>query len=475
MIAEVRAQLTHEPPVYFLLDRPPGPAGSGPYRRRAGDDGSGQTISEYEANGVGTTFVIDKAGNLASVTEEIDDRASTFSIGKNGELVYDFGEISMDNLKFDRDFEFSLVGRALEDALGLPRSPLPKPKTEPPPLEESNEIAVVQGLVVDLNGKPIQGARVSDRFDIKGESAVTTTQSGDFTFRAAEPDQIFDLVVRAPGFASRRLPLAIRNDDKRPAPDDGFVSVDNTGRIHEPLRLGAGVLVTGRVLRNGKPVAALAMGLAHVDSDQDTAPLSPLEVKTDAQGSFRIPHVPAQAEFWVYAKVDSVPDGGAVIPIRIATGEDGSTSDVGECHVEEGRRLAGRVICSDGKDVPAGTTIFASNPNAQDGFHSKLDASGKFDFKGLPPGAVRVFLHLKRSQDGSDYHASAKNRCLNPSHRVITLEGQLDHDITDLTILLEPGAEDGIGRPPYDRPDPTALADFNDAKAGPITGVPPRP
>ena len=51
------------------------------------------------------------------------------------------------------------------------------------------------------------------------------------------------------------------------------------------------------------------------------------------------------------------------------------------------------------------------------------------------------------------------------------LEGQLDHDIADLTILLEPGAE-----PEHDfDPDPALVADFNDAKAGPITGVPPRP
>ena len=52
-----------------------------------------------------------------------------------------------------------------------------------------------------------------------------------------------------------------------------------------------------------------------------------------------------------------------------------------------------------------------------------------------------------------------------------TLEGQLDHDISDLTILLEPGEEAGRANDI----DPAVIADFNDAKAGPITGIPPRP
>ena len=75
------------------------------------------------------------------------------------------------------------------------------------------------------------------------------------------------------------------------------------------------------------------------------------------------------------------------------------------------------------------------------------------------------------------YQVSAKNKCRNP-HLLDVLEGQLDRDITDLTILLEPGQDAGVGRihvDRVDRVDPAVLADFNDAKAGPITGVPPRP
>ena len=84
---------------------------------------------------------------------------------------------------------------------------------------------------------------------------------------------------------------------------------------------------------------------------------------------------------------------------------------------------------------------------------------------------------LERSLDGATLsRISRRTNALNPSlDRLICLEGQLDRDITDLTILLEPGVESATGRTRNARPDPTALADFNDAKAGPITGVPPQP
>ena len=91
-----------------------------------------------------------------------------------------------------------------------------------------------------------------------------------------------------------------------------------------------------------------------------------------------------------------------------------------------------------------------------------------------------MLLHYRKLQDGRQYGYSAQNRCRNPEHPSF-LEGQLDRDIADLTILLDPNAQTDELRPPlppfghFSDRDPAAIADFNDAKAGPITGVPPRP
>ena len=108
-------------------------------------------------------------------------------------------------------------------------------------------------------------------------------------------------------------------------------------------------------------------------------------------------------------------------------------------------------------------------PNAEGGGFVVLDESGRFEFKALPVGPISIAVHPWKAV-APGYHVSAKNKCRNPLSRAY-LEGQLERDITDLTILLEPGHEKGhVG---FDQVDPAVLADFNDAKAGPIMGVPP--
>ena len=66
------------------------------------------------------------------------------------------------------------------------------------------------------------------------------------------------------------------------------------------------------------------------------------------------------------------------------------------------------------------------------------------------------------------YRLSPKNKCLNP-RLPRSIEGQLDRDIADLTILLDPGTEHESRR--YNEIDPSTLADFADARADLITGA----
>jgi hypothetical protein len=466
------AQFTDEPPVHFLLDRPPAQTGSEPYAREAAEDGSGQTSRAYQTYGIEFTFVIDPAGKVASVTEGMLDRASTFSIGKTGELVYDFGEIPSDNLKFDRDFELSLVGRSLEDVLGLRRSPLPKPKPDRFLAALSTKaVSEFKGTLVDLEGRPIAGAKLATYLEGKGNPIFTTDSAGEFVFRTPQPTTVFGFAVEAPGFASRKFRFAVRVDGDEDVPSHGFIAVDSGGRISEPLRLGPGVDVMGRVTKNGMPVAEVLVGMKHVNLVSDPYAVTPPEAKTDANGIFRLRYVQGQTEFWVYARHGSIAEGAALVPRRVSTGQEGSTTDLGGFHLEKGRTLAGRVVCSDGKTLPSGAAISASCPTASGGAFVKVDVTGRFEFKGLPPGAVSVMVVLPEVRNQNGYHISAKNKCRLPLGPCASLEGQLDHDIIDLTILLDPGPEPNATI----EDDPAAWADFNDAKAGPITGVPPTP
>lgn len=99
---------------------------------------------------------------------------------------------------------------------------------------------------------------------------------------------------------------------------------------------------------------------------------------------------------------------------------------------------------------------------------------GRFKFTGLPAASIHLFVTFRDYPASGPYRLSEKNRCLNPEFP-IAIEGRLDHDITDLTVLLEPGGRTRLGRDELDEVDQAVIADFNDAKAGPITGVPPRP
>jgi hypothetical protein len=84
-----------------------------------------------------------------------------------------------------------------------------------------------------------------------------------------------------------------------------------------------------------------------------------------------------------------------------------------------------------------------------------------------------LFVTFQNYPASGPYRLSEKNRSLNPEFP-IAIEGRLDHDVTDLTVLLEPGAQTKLDLAGLDDIDPAVIADFNDAKAGPITGVAPR-
>jgi hypothetical protein len=216
----------------------------------------------------------------------------------------------------------------------------------------------------------------------------------------------------------------------------------------------------------------VTVGLKFVDLLDHHPQLKDFEVTTGKDGDFHLAHLLPETDFWVYAEVGKPQGHGAVIPMPVRTGEDGATFDVGELHVQKGRTLAGRVKFADGKAPPDNAVLIASSERASGILERKLDESGRFEFKGLPDGTVSVTLLFPGTSAPARYCFSQKNKCREP-HMSVRLTGQLNHDILDLTILVEPTNQSVwrlrlVG-------DADVIADFNDAKAGPITGVPPRP
>jgi thiol-disulfide isomerase/thioredoxin len=402
-------------PFRVLLDRPQIATVTRPESQRPGEKGSGRTANTYEVQSWPSTFVIAPDGRLVG------------------------------------QFELDAIEGALEDQFGLPRShPVQAQATgrSEPPKEYRN--VKVKGKVVGPDGKPVAGAKLSPQSVVVRQKGITTSPEGDFEF-TAERILIshFALRIEAPGLASKMFTLKA------------------TGVVPAPLKLGVGAVVTGRVLRDGKPVAGVSMGLLQMTRGVDDY-LGDLTVMTDDQGRFRFEHAFTDQEFSAHAVTGSLENHGAIIPRMFRTGADGSAINLGEFEVKRSRRLAGRVVFADGKAIPERTQVLASCEHASGVLQAKVDARGRFEVLGLPESEVDIWLRFPdiKTWAPPGYRISVRNKCLDPLNP-FRLVGKLDRDIDDLTILFEPGEE------PETNYDPGPAADFKEAKSGTIAGAPP--
>ncbi|MHC5541515.1 redoxin domain-containing protein, partial [Singulisphaera rosea] len=283
-------------PFRVLIDQPqarsrPLPVGGG-----LGQKGSGRSAETYEILNWPSTFVIATDGTLVGKFEGRDD----------------------------------LEG-ALEDQFGLPRSkpsrPIASSRSEPPPIHRD---VAVKGKVVGTNGDPVPGAWLVPQDVSSREKRIRTGPKGEFAFTIEKVlIDHFWVRVEAEGLAA------------------ALFRIESSGLVPRPLRLGVGVAVKGRLARDGKPVADIPITLQQAAGDWEGSPIY-LETRTDAQGRFLFPHAGAARAMSLAATTGSFKDQGAFVPRRFKSGTDGTTVELGDLEVRAGRRLAGRVVFSDG-------------------------------------------------------------------------------------------------------------------------------
>jgi hypothetical protein len=253
------------------------------------------------------------------------------------------------------------------------------------------------------------------------------------------------------------------------------------------IELIEGPVATGRVLRNGLPAPGIGVAVRFFEPAAHDC-FWIFQEETDDSGRFRFEHLPEGVEFWFSAQrsrafepqlTEWPPDEQTLLPIRFRTGRDGTTVDLGDFELRRGATLAGRVVVADKKPLPQNCVVAAGRPGAGGWVYSRLDTNGHFRLKGLPRGTIAVHVELLWTVNPPSYpvpppgyRLSAQNACLDPTTRS-ELVGQLDHDKTDLTILLEPAKNlSGNGSVTLSSaPGAGSLAQFLQAKAGPITGV----
>jgi RNA polymerase sigma-70 factor (ECF subfamily) len=401
-------------PLRVLLDRPLEGERRRSYNIEPGSKGSGWSADTYEVSVWPSTFVIAADGTL---------------VGK---------------------FDLEKLEGVLEDQLGLPRSkPTPTVSKEPP-----NRNVKVRGRVIGPDGKPVMGAHVVPRLVELRQEEIRTDANGVFEFTADRISYEMDNGIHN---------FHIKVEAANLAPK--YFKVDVTGPIDVTLKLGVGVTITGRVMKDGKPVPGLSVGLQQLDLGWKHALGFP-ETKTDADGRFRFERGFPDDDLCFSVKLGELSDAGAVTPKFFKSKGDGTTQDLGDFEVKPGRRLAGRVVFSDGKPIPPGMTICAAGKDTHGRLESKVDGEGRFGFVGLPDAEVWIFAESAQGRGQPEYHLSSRNKNFNGMSRY-HLVGTLGRDIDDLTILYEPGPA-----APY-KLDIGLIEDLKEARARTIEGVPP--
>jgi hypothetical protein len=329
-----------------------------------------------------------------------------------------------------------------------------KPRRRRPRSLEPVEPVILTGKVVSRVKKaPLGGLSVVLRPSRSGRprgGAGETDQSGSFQLR---------------GDYQGPADVLVRIDPSDPRTCRPVLNATVPASKPIQLELIEGTSIRGRLVRDGRPVTNAPVDLhpanleslildimgAQQASRFETTPdgkggfssrrdyAEPArQMRTDREGMFAFNNLPETAEFWVYSQLGKLPDDGAFAPRRVRTGADKTERDLGDVEVRPGRRLAGRVVFSDGKPPHGNVGAEVSQPYPASSIWSRLAANGQFDFRGLHDGPVRVAIGFS---NGSEYarpgfRLSARNKWVDPQ-APLQVAGQLDRDITDLTILFD--------------------------------------
>jgi hypothetical protein len=312
----------------------------------------------------------------------------------------------------------------------------------------------LSGVVVDSEGKPIGGAIVTPRGYMNGDSGsigpmekialpAVANGKGEFEIETLMPLTGLDIQVAAKGFATQWF----HNLPAVPG---------------QRVELARGVKIVGRVLRGGRPLDRVAMSAT--TRERTTAEYwGPWTALTDAEGRFEIPNVTAHRPIYLYAKMSSLKGRGALSREFFNTGDNESTLDVsaimGDLNVQPGSTISGKIITSDGSQVPKKSRVNLVRENCSDNQIVEIADDGTFTVTDVPLEVCGINLIGPPNNTivmYNGYHLSDHNLSLQPQRRS-GLVGQIRGD-TRLNILIEPG-------PTVPVPMPNTLPEVNKLKA----------
>lgn len=298
-------------------------------------------------------------------------------------------------------------------------------KMKAQPQERLEASRSVRGKVVDPNGQPVWGAEIegfgmkrgNERWwgGVDGDRYTVTNAKGEFVLTTKDPDVQVDVRVRGRGFAPQNMALLSTGED-----------------VHE-VHLTPGVMIIGRLVSEGSPVAGAVMGLSQERQGVENDLGGPVHSITDETGRFTFADVAPAQTYNIFGAMNSLRELNLLVPkFGVTTNDPGDKVDVGDLEVTSGFTLAGQIRMSDGKKVPGGTRVSISRDSMSDSQQVPVDHEGRFKLVGVPGEAVWFYVQMK------GYRPSGENVCFDALNGG-NLIGLIDDHINDLCVLMEPG------------------------------------
>lgn len=308
------------------------------------------------------------------------------------------------------DLDPSLVFRILVEAEGFrpklmgdvgPAAAEPEVLLDPLPTNFDPAL-VLRGRVVDKNGEPAVGAEVEPSARHTGSSTrygrlneidpiSITNQRGEFLLVASEPADGYSVDIRSPRHATKKfMELAL-------------------GRPHE-LVVGAGATVRGRLVKNGRPVAGVVVGLVQCDRASRSF-LGVRTIGTNDDGQFEFAYVPPEDDYYLYTEMETMAAIGALPLRRVTVGGDESVQDLGDLAVGPAHTLSGRIVLTDGGQLFGPVQVMLSRVGAWDSQELMVEVDGRFEFYAVPHDEpIRILVRVPGCRLASDRNHFQQDR-----------------------------------------------------------------
>jgi hypothetical protein len=275
--------------------------------------------------------------------------------------------------------------------------------TMPQPSPKTDRQRSVEGRVVDASGKPVVGASL-ELIGIKTSTQETygsvpgytplaiTGEHGTFHFSCPTTSASIAVLINARGLASKAVSW-LRSGTAEP----------------HNIQMDDGTAVDGMVKDlMGRGMAGVTVQLAPVDRGALTF-TGWLEIATDKSGRYSLPNVPANQEYRVCTRMDSLAGSGAAIPSRvIKSGKSGAITSGIDLTAQEAGVVHGRVILPDGKAIPENTRIMLSREDTWDVAFATVSPDGDFNFSAASCGEkLKLAIQIpgyRISQTASGYN-----------------------------------------------------------------------